>query len=62
MTILGIVALIALVILGVMVLRVKSDPLENSTIREALEESKRNKTAISLDASQNQDSAPPRSD
>ena len=53
MTILGIVALIALVVLGVMVLRVKSDPLENESIRNALAESKRN-------ASQDADAPPHR--
>jgi hypothetical protein len=55
MTILGIAALIALVILGVMVLRVKSDPLENNAIREALAESKRNRSVLSPEAPQDSD-------
>jgi hypothetical protein len=41
MTILGVVALIALVVLGVMVLRVKSDPMENELIRKTLADAKR---------------------
>jgi hypothetical protein len=36
MTILGTIALIALVILSVMVLRVKSDPMDNKSIRKYL--------------------------
>jgi hypothetical protein len=36
MTILGIIALIALVILSVMVLRVKSDPTEDRSIQKHL--------------------------
>ena len=40
MTILGTIALIALVILSVMVLRVKSDPLEKKSVRKYLAESK----------------------
>ena len=36
MTILGTVALIVLVILSIMVLRVKSDPMENKSIRKIL--------------------------
>ena len=40
MTILGTIALIALVILSVMVLRVKSDPMEKKSIRKYLGESK----------------------
>ena len=36
MTILGTIALIALVILSIMVLRVKSDPMENKSIRKYL--------------------------
>jgi hypothetical protein len=41
MTILGIFALIVVVILGVAVLRMKSDPLENQTLRDDLTEFKR---------------------
>jgi len=40
MTILGTIALIALVILSVMVLRVKSDPMEKKSIRKYLGDSK----------------------
>jgi hypothetical protein len=40
MTILGIIALIVLVIAGIMVLRVKSDPLEKESVREFLSDSK----------------------
>jgi hypothetical protein len=36
MTILGIVALIVLIVLGIMVLRVKSDPMENESVRKYL--------------------------
>ena len=41
MTILGAGALIALVILGVMVLRVKSDPMEKESVRKYLADAKR---------------------
>jgi hypothetical protein len=34
MTIFGIIALIALIILGVMVLRIKSDPMEKESVRK----------------------------
>jgi hypothetical protein len=40
MTLLGTVALIAVVILGILVLRVKSDPTENESVRKYLAESK----------------------
>jgi hypothetical protein len=36
MTVLGIIALIVLVIAGLMVLRVKSDPMEKESVREFL--------------------------
>jgi hypothetical protein len=36
MTILGIVALLVLVIAGLMVLRIKSDPMEKDSVRELL--------------------------
>jgi hypothetical protein len=39
-TILGIVALIVLVIAGLMVLRIKSDPLEKESVRAFLSEDK----------------------
>jgi len=41
MAILGTIALIALVVLSLMVLRVKSDPKEKRAIREALADAKR---------------------
>jgi hypothetical protein len=56
MTILGIAALIALVVFGVMVLRVKSDPLENRAIRKALADAKRTTGETSDETSQ--DSSP----
>ena len=40
MTILGIAALIAVVILGVLVLRVKADPTEKESVRKFLADSK----------------------
>ena len=40
MTILGIIALIVLVIAGLMVLRVKSDPRDKESVREFLSEGK----------------------
>jgi len=40
MAILGTIALIALVILSIMVLRVKSDPMEKKSVRKYLAESK----------------------
>ena len=45
MTILGTIALIALVILSIMVLRVKSDPMENESVRKYLADPKRAKSA-----------------
>ena len=42
MTILGIIALIVVVVLGIAVLRMKNDPLENKTLRDDLAEFKRN--------------------
>jgi hypothetical protein len=41
MTILGIIALILVVVLGIAVLRMKNDPLESKTLREDLAEFKR---------------------
>ncbi len=40
MTILGIIALIVLVIASLMVLRVKSDPMEKESVQEYLSEGK----------------------
>lgn len=41
MTLLGILGLIVLVMLGIAVLRVKSDPLENEEVRKSLADSKK---------------------
>jgi hypothetical protein len=40
MTILGIIALIAVIVLGLIVLRVKSDPLEKKSVRKILADAK----------------------
>jgi hypothetical protein len=40
MTILGILAIIAVVVLGLIVLRVKSDPREKASVRKILAEEK----------------------
>jgi hypothetical protein len=40
MTILGIVAIIAVVVLGLIVLRVKSDPMEKESVRKILSDAK----------------------
>jgi len=40
MTVLGIIALIVLVIAGLIVLRVKSDPMEKDSVREFLSDGK----------------------
>lgn len=40
MTILGIFALIILVVAGILVLRMKSDPMEKESVREFLSDSK----------------------
>jgi hypothetical protein len=40
MTILGVVAIIAVVVLGLIVLRVKSDPLEKESVRKILSDAK----------------------
>jgi hypothetical protein len=56
MDILAITALIALVVLGVMVLRLKSDPMENETIRKSLADSKPTTSAVPLDAAQHSES------
>ncbi len=47
MTILGTIALIALVILSLMVLRVKSDPMEKPSIRDTLAKAKGEKKTTS---------------
>ncbi|MGC2196382.1 MAG: hypothetical protein WA628_17045 [Terriglobales bacterium] len=41
MIILGTIALIVLVLLGIMVLRVKSDPMEKESVRKILADAKR---------------------
>jgi hypothetical protein len=45
MTFLGIVALIVLLIAGLMVLRIKSDPMEKESVREFLSDGKPNPEA-----------------
>jgi len=50
MTILGIVAIIAVVVLGLIVLRVKSDPMEKASVRKILADAK---TAASPDTQSN---------
>ena len=40
MTILGILAIIAVVVLGLVVLRVKSDPMEKESVRKILSDAK----------------------
>jgi len=47
MTILGILALIVLVVLGILVLRVKSDPTEKDSVRKYLADSPRSKNRSS---------------
>jgi hypothetical protein len=47
MSLIGTVALIIVVILSILVLRVKSDPLEDKSIRAALSEAKRRKVEAS---------------
>jgi hypothetical protein len=59
MAILGTIGLIALVILGIMVLRVKSDPLEKESIRQTLADAKRTSSNPSPDASQDANSTTP---
>jgi hypothetical protein len=49
MTILGTIALIALVILSILVLRVKSDPMENESVKKYLADPKRAKNVTSVD-------------
>jgi hypothetical protein len=49
---LAIIALIALVVFGVMALRLKSDPMENETIRKSLADVKGPTGADPLDAVQ----------
>jgi hypothetical protein len=58
MAVLGTIALIALVILGIMVLRVKSDPLEKESVRKYLTESKGTKASPSSDASRESELTP----
>jgi hypothetical protein len=46
MTILAIAALVILIVSGVLVLRLKSDPMENKAIKKALADSNRATTAV----------------
>ena len=50
MSLIGTIALIVLVILSILVLRVKSDPLEDKSIRTALSEAKRGKQEAPSDS------------
>jgi hypothetical protein len=45
MTVVGVVALIVLVVLGILVLRVKSDPLEKESVRQYLADAKASDSA-----------------
>jgi hypothetical protein len=58
MTILAIAALIVLIVSGVMVLRLKSDPMENKAIKKALSDSNRATTAVPPVSPQASDSTP----
>lgn len=58
MTILAIAALIVLTVSGVMVLRLKSDPMENEAVKKALADSNRTTPAVPPVSSQAADSAP----
>lgn len=49
MTILGAIALIVLVVLGILVLRVKSDPLENESVKKYLADLKSSERKSSAD-------------
>jgi hypothetical protein len=59
MTLLGIVALIVLVIAGLMVLRVKSDPMENESVRDYLADAKQADRKSSSSPQQREDSVRP---
>jgi len=61
MTLLGIVALIVLVIAGLMVLRVKSDPMENESVRDYLADAKHADRESSSSPPQAADSVRPHS-
>ena len=61
MEVLAVTALIALVVFGVMVLRLKSDPTESRAIKKCLADSDRTKTVASPVSSRAADSKPPRS-
>ena len=50
MTILGISAIIAVVVLGLIVLRVKSDPMEKESVRKILSDAKTTAAPDSRDA------------
>jgi uncharacterized membrane-anchored protein YhcB (DUF1043 family) len=58
MTILAIAALVILIVSGVLVLRLKSDPMENEAVKKALADSTRATTAVSPDSPQASDSTP----
>jgi hypothetical protein len=60
MTILVIAALIVLIVSGVMVLRLKSDPLENKAIKKVLADSDRTNATASRTSSLDPDSTLPK--
>jgi len=57
MAIAGTIALVALIVLGVLVLRVKSDPMENKSVRKYLADE--NGSAPLAPASPRSDATPP---
>jgi len=60
MTILAIAALIVLIVSGVMVLRLKSDPMENKAIKKVLADSERPTATVSPVSSPGSNSMPPK--
>ena len=60
MTILAIAALIVLIVSGVMVLRLKSDPMENKALKKNLADSDRTNATVSRASSLDPDSTPPK--
>jgi hypothetical protein len=60
MTILAIAALIVLIVSGLMVLRLKSDPMENKAIKKVLADSDRTNGTVSRASSLGPDWTPPK--
>jgi hypothetical protein len=58
MTILAIAALVILIVSGVLVLRLKSDPMENEAVKKALADSDHPTTAVPPVSPQASDSTP----